>query len=893
MKGGRGVPGLDLSVRVYRFLLRLYPRDFRQSHGADATDLFRDRYRMELLDGGWRAVGILWARTLANVLRNGPAERWSGMVRSGPLEPSGWTRDVVHAVRSLRSTAGSSAAALLTLGLGIGATVSLFSLVHGILLQPLPYPDADRIVQLWERNDALERTKEGPSPLNFVDWQARSASFSDMAAWYLTSGTYRNETTAEEVRAAQVTTDFFRVLGIPPALGRDFAEDEGVRYGPVMLSDPFWRRHFGGDPDVVGRTLEISGVTYPIAGVMPAGFDFPDPSVEMWMAWDFPRVYGPQPESRTWRFLQTAARLAPGLDPARAERELAQIHGALAREHPDANGGWTATVTPLHDEIVAGARGTLMLAFGSVALLLLLACANVANLLLARVPARAGEMAIRRALGAGRGRLVRQLAIENLTLAGLGSMLGLGVAAGVLALVRRFEGERIPRLDEVALDPPVLLFSIGLAVLTSALFGLAPLLRLVRDPSGSLRASSARSGSAPRDGLRSGLVIAQVALSLLLLVGASLFIQSFNGIRSADMGFDPDGVLSFRLSLDSREAPEAGDIARYYDGLLERLLALPGVTAAGAAQTLPVNPVGNDFSRPYRPAGTTLLPAEAATVAMRIVTPGYFSAAGMRFVSGEPIPGAAAPDDPRVAVVNETLARRLWPSRDPVGEVFEVDFRDGWQPYRVTGVLSDVRHQGARADVPEEVYLSHRQSPYLAMSVILRTSGEPNALIPAVRREVLAHAPSQPPHYFVSFHDLVSASTSAERFLAVFMAMFAAASLVLATGGVYGVVARGVAARRREMGIRLALGAEAGILVRAVAWESARIAGMGVVAGLLAALILGRTVQGLLYGVSPSQPVVLIGLAGGLLAVATGAALLSARPIARLDPSETLRGDHA
>ncbi|MGI9627905.1 MAG: FtsX-like permease family protein, partial [Longimicrobiales bacterium] len=397
---------------------------------------------------------------------------------------------------------------------------------------------------------------------------------------------------------------------------------------------------------MVGRTMELSGTSYEIAGVMPPGFDFPDPSVEYWLAWDMPTVYESQPEARTWRFLQSAARLRSGIGVTDAEGDLNAAQRELALAYPQESGGWEARVTGLQEEVTGGVRGTLLVALGAVAVVLLLACANVANLILARSPARARELAVRSALGADRSRLGRQLLIEHLVLSGAGALLGLVLALGMLELVGRFGVGRIPRLDEVGLDGGVLAFIVLLTMGTSLLFGLAPLVHLVRDPVARFVGGGAgRSVAGAGDGLRKAFVVVQVALALVLLVGASLFGESLNKLRRADLGFDPQSTLTFRLSLDSRSGSRDGGgdgsdfVSRYYDTLMEELLALPGIEAAGAAQALPISPVTNDFTRPYRPPGSSTSSAEAPTVNMRMTTAGYFDAVGMRFLSGGPFTG--------------------------------------------------------------------------------------------------------------------------------------------------------------------------------------------------------------------------------------------------------------
>ncbi|NNM32726.1 MAG: FtsX-like permease family protein, partial [Gemmatimonadetes bacterium] len=713
--------GLGTARRVYRGLLRFFPRLFRDSFSGEAEELFDEMYREAHRRGGLPGSLVFCAKALVGSVFHGPAERWALRDRAVASGGAGGSlgRDARFALRTLRRAPVFTTTAALILALGMGSTIALYSLVAGVLIQPLPYADAEELVLVWESGEGDGQDRQGPSPLNVIDWREASTSFTDLAAWYLTSGTFRGDDIVEENRSAQVTTSFFRVLGVAPQLGRDFAEEEGAPYGPVILSHSFWQRVFGGDPSAVGRSMELSGVRYEIVGVMPPGFAFPDPTVEYWMAWDLRSVYGGRPETRTWRFLRTVARLSPGQSVEAAQAELSTVQASLAERFPAENRGWEVAVTPLQDEVVGQARPTLWMAMGAVGALLLLACANVANLLLAQAAHRGREMAVRQAVGAGRPQLVRQLVVENLVLASVSGVLGIVFGWGLIALVKHLDPGQIPRLAEVSFNAPVLGFAVGLVFLTSLLFGIAPAAQLVLRRGQSSAPVPGRVVGQGRELVRRGLVALQIGLALALLVSAGLFAQSLERLQEADLGFASTGALTFRVSLDADQIDGAGDISRYYEQLLDRIRVLPGVVSTGAAQTLPINPVGNDFARPYRPLGSTATPADAPTVALRIATADYLTAAGMRFLSGGPFSAALGEGDPRVAVVNETLAQRLWPDRDPVGESFEIDFREGWRPYRVVGVIADVRHAGPRRAVVEEAYLSQNQSPYLAMSVVV------------------------------------------------------------------------------------------------------------------------------------------------------------------------------
>ncbi len=895
-------PGLEFSKRLYRALLHLYPRTFRDECGPEALEMFEDLYRAIYSRSGRWGIVRLWLRTLPNLVRNGPVERWVERSKRGGPQPmqatatqsavwagSALWSDIRFAGRSLRRAPGFTFAAVSTLALGLGACIALFSLVNAIVVRSLPFPEAERLVSVWEDHAETGRLGQGPSPWNFADWHRDAETFSSLTAWYLTSGTLRYGDVAEETRSAQVTTDFFRVLGVSPALGRDFLSDEGVAYGPLMLGHQIWERVFGGDPEVIGQVVELSGAPYEVVGVMPPSFQFPDPGVEYWVAWDLPTVYANRPEARTWRFMNAVGRLAVDVSASEAEADLNRLQRGLAEAYPEANRGWTVSLSDLHSDVVGGIDNTLWAGMGAVGALLLLACANVANLLLARAPARAREFSVRSALGAGRSRLTQQLIIENLCIAAAATLLGLALAVGVLELIGWLEAGKIPRIDEVTIDGGVLGFAALLMLFTSLGFGLAPVIQLVGRPSRTLRsAGAARSISG--DGVRRSLVTAQVALTFVVLAGAALFLRSLDSLSHVDLGVTPEQTLAFRVSLDSGERP-TDQIWRYYDGLLDELTSLPGVRVAGAAQTLPMDPVAGDFTRPFRRIGEATESADAPAAGIRIITPGYVEATGMRLLQGVSFDGSEEANGPQVAIINRALANTLWPGTDAVGQQFELDFRGGWSTYRVKGVVADVRHRGPRDEPDLEIFLAGRQQPYLAMSVVMRTSVDPLSLIPEVKRAVLAYPPSQPPYHFTTLTALFRDVTGAERLLAAMLATFALFALTLAASGVYGLVAYAVSSRTREYGIRLALGDDAGRLIRSIGLGAAKMAIWGLAIGVAAVLLIGPFIQSLLFGVKAWDPSVLGIVAAGLLLVSVVAALVSARSIVSLQPSSALRAD--
>lgn len=881
-------PARTMSERVYRLLLRAYPRGFRDSYSTDIVELFRDRCHEARCRRGALGVVSVWLRTVPGVLVHGLLERVAESRKAGASDRAVALRS---AVRTLTRSPGLSAVIVSTLGVGIAANVALFSVVRGVLLEPLPYPDAERLVRVWETNPDVDSELHGPSPLNFADWARASTGFESMASWYLTSGTYRTDLWMEEIRSAQVTVDFFRVLGVQPMLGRDFSTDEVVRYGPVMLSYRVWERLFGSDPDIVGRTIVSSGNTYEIVGVMPPDFSFPDESVETWVAWDLPNVYADRPEARTWRFLDGVGRLARGTTIAEAEERLNAVAAGLAEAYPIMDRGWGVALTSLHEETVGDVRATLWIAFGAVVFILLIACANVANLMLARVPARSRELGIRTALGATRGRIGRELLAESLLLSLGAGLLGLALGSLLVDLLVAMDAGRIPRLTEVRVDRGVFVFTVVVALLTTVVFGLVPAAQALKGSIASSLGGGVRAtGSTAQRRISEAFVASQVAVALVLLTGAGLFSKSLQELTEVEPGIDATNVATFRVSLDPVEGT-AEEIVLYYDGLQKLLAEVPGVVGVGAAQTLPLNPVGNDFRRPYRPSGSGIESADAPTVQMRIATPSYVAAIGMQILEGSSLPETASLGDPLVALVNETLAARLWPAGGGVGETLEVDFRGGWMPYTVMGVVRDVKHYGLREDAAPEIFISHYQSPYVAMSIVVRTTGDPAAMTETLRSVVLSHLPMQPAHNFVTLDELLLASTAEERFLSVLLTLFAGIALALAATGVYGVISYSVNHRRREIGVRMALGAEPSRVVGAVMARAVAMAGIGLVVGLVTVAILSGAIEGLLFGVSPHDLRTNLVVGVGLLAVSAVAAYLPARRAAWVPPSDALRSE--
>jgi predicted permease len=794
-------------------------------------------------------------------------------------------RDLRFAVRALRRSPGFTAVAVLTLALGIGATSAIFSVVSGVLLRPLPYGQPDRIVV------AMHRGRFPVAPANYFDWRAQSRAYEATAAaqaW----GPQREATLTgrgrpEALRALRVTADLLAVLGVRPLLGRGFApgDDQPGAAPVVVLSHRLWLRRFAGDRGVVGQTLVLDGTAHTVVGVMPPGFVFPLfwlKNAELWAPLDL----AARAQDRNGESLRLFARLRPGVTRAEAQAETDGIWRGLAARFPRDTRA-DVVIGPLHDKVVGNVQRPLLVLLAGVGFVLLIGCANVANLLLSRSAARQREIAIRASLGAGRARLVRQLLTESALLALLGGALGVGLCAwGVQALVALAPPD-LPRLDAVAVDGPVLAFALAVSLLTGVAFGLAPALRLTTpDLQRSLRAG----GRAATDGAggqrtRGLLVIAEVALALVLLIGGGLMIRSFQRLLAIDPGFRPQGVVAF--DVPGRWAPEQR--LPSYQRLMARVRALPGVQAAGAINHLPL--AGDIWGRGYVIPGAPLpLPDRQMTAIYRIVAPGYLATMGMTLVRGRDVGEQDGPGAPGVAIVNEAFARATWPGQDPLGK--RISVQDGGpDPREIVGVVRDVRQRDWSAATQPEMYLAYLQNPSSTLTLVVRAAGAAEAVVPAVGREIAALDSQLPPARVRVMDDVVADAVGQPRFHLLLLNLFAALALVLAAVGVYGVMAYAVSRRTQEIGVRLALGAPARRVLALVVGQGLRLAAAGVVLGLVAAAATTRLMRALLYEVSPTDPLTFAALALGLLAVSALASYLPARRATRIDPMTALRSE--
>jgi putative ABC transport system permease protein len=803
--------------------------------------------------------------------------------------------DFRYALRALRQNPGFILVALLTLALGIGANTTIFSVVRGVLLRPLPYPAPERLVRVFESRDGSHGSV---SPPDYVDWRDQSDVFAGLAtlnsgsSFALTGGTGP----AQQVDGASVTPNFFSVLGVAPVLGSDFVPADGVvgQNHVVLLGYGLWRRRFGGDPTIVGRSIRLDGESYRVAGVMPLGKEYPR-DAELWVPLAF--TEHDLATQRGAHYLDVIGRLRPGVTLARAQTEMDAIAARLAESYPNTNRNAGALEMPLLESMVGSVAPALRILLGAVGLVLLIACTNVANLALARARRREREMSVRLALGAGRWRLVRGVLAEGILLGLAGGAVGLGMAVWGVPLLRVLRPGDMPRLDQVRVDGTVLGFAVGVSLLSGLLFSLLPAGQIfTRAELHESLTSEGRSLTAHRRARssRNSLVAAEMALSVTLLAGAALLARSFVALVHVDPGFAPDHVLSFSLSLpDARySTPERADA--FYQQLLARLRALPGVQAAGAVFGLPLSGFRFGISA-YELDGRRLPSGEddRLSTQVRIVTPDYFPAMGIAVVRGRNFTDADRVGAPPAIIVNEAAARLLWPGQNPLGHHLTIGTSFGLGRGRVggevVGVVRDTREFGLGASVRPETYLVHAQVPVGYMSVVLRTATDPDALARAAAAAVAALDPDVPAFDVRTMNERVSASMAQPRFYLLLLGAFAAVALLLAAVGIYGVMSYTVGERRREIGVRIALGACPVEVLALVVRQGMTVAGIGAAVGLAGSLAGARVLRGLLYGVGPTDVTAFAGAVAVLALVALLACYVPARRAARVDPMEALR----
>jgi putative ABC transport system permease protein len=818
----------------------------------------------------------------------------------------GTGQDLRYGLRQLARRPGFTVAAILTLALGLGANAIVFSLVDAVLLRPLPYPAPERLVRLWATDTAGEWSRSGTSLLNFSDWWAESRGFERMAAYNEIGGNLAGGSRSENVRAALVTPGFFETFGVRPLLGRGFREEEN-RPGAddvAVISYGLWQGPLGGDPDVLESAVTLGERRLRVVGVMPRGFEFPGPEVRLW------KPFGLSPgdgESRTAHWVLAIGRLAPGTPLEDARREMDSVARRLEERYPEDNAREGILLEPLHDATVASVRPALYVLWAAVGCVLLIACANTAHLLLSRAGARSRELALRSALGAGRLRLVRQLMTEALLLALLGALTGVGLAWVALRAVPLLAALDFEPVRAPSLDARVLAFSGGLALLTALLFGLLPALRAAGKDLRSPLQAGVRAGGAPRARSRAVLIASEIALAVVLTLGAGLLIRSFVGLIEVETGFDARGVTTFRVEPPQRTEPAAemedrlrafvADRERasaLYAELVQRLEALPGVRRAAAINRMPLSGFG--WATNVYTEGGTRVRTEAPVAAARVVTPGYFSTLGIELLEGRLLDDGDLHGRRPVAVIDRSMANEVWPGEDPLGRRFSYNPDDERFWYTVVGVVENVRNAGL-IHPPSPVFYTHFSQSYFGffgswgMDVVLRSAGDAAPSLDSIRGALEAVDPGLPAFNVRTMEEALADDVAQRRWMAWLLGAFSGVALALAAVGVYGVIAFAVSRRTREIGVRIAVGATSGDVVWLVLRDGMRPVWAGLTLGLAGAFVLTRYLESMLFEVRATDPATWIGASTLLVLVAVAACLVPARQAVRVNPGIALRSE--
>jgi putative ABC transport system permease protein len=795
-------------------------------------------------------------------------------------------QDIRHGIRVLASKPIYTFIAVLTLALGIGASSAIFSVVNAVLLRPLPYPDSERIVRLWENDAQRSRPKTPLSPANFVDWASRNQVFDEIGAYQSWSANLTGLREPDRLQGALVSASVFQLLGVTPQIGRPFLpeEDQPGHNLVVVVSDSLWRRLLDSDPTILSKSVTINGKSYSVIGVMPPGFDFPS-KAEIWspIAFDADDLSG-----RGTRYVSAIARLKNGVTVLQAQANMESIAAQLANQYPKTNEGYGATVIPLYEQIVGDIRPALLILLGAVTFVLLIACVNVSNLLLARAATRQREFAVRLAIGATRSRLIQQLLTESLVLALLGGALGILLAYKGLGILLALNPAKVPRINEITIDTGVLLITILISILTGLTFGILPALKATKPNVNEALKEGDRSSGSGFSGRRflNMLVIAEVSLSFVLLVGAGLMVKSFFRLLSVDSGFNPHNVLTMQISLPSYKYSDTDKQAAFYEQLVERVRSLPGVTSAGTITYLPLS--GSNMEWIFSIQDHAPMDGEEQlTAEYREISSDYFRAMGIPLVKGREFTANDKKGAPGVIIINGSMARRFFPGEDPIGKVIGFGKKPDWR--EIVGVVGDVRHFSLDKESKPEAYVPHLQDPWRSMALVVRTTSDPMQMARSVRSEVFAVDPEQPVYSVASMESLINDSVEPQRLSMLLLTMFAAIALILASVGIYGVMAYSVSQRTHEIGVRMALGANPLDVCKMVLGQGMRLIVIGVLLGISAAYILTGVMSSLLYNVSRADPMIFGGITAILAFVALVANYVPARRATKVDPMIAIR----
>jgi putative ABC transport system permease protein len=802
-------------------------------------------------------------------------------------------QDLRYGARMLLKKPGFTLIAIITLALGVGANTAIFSLVNVVLLKPLPFHEPERLVMLWEDAAAIGFPRADVAPANFVDWKAQQSTFDGMATLDWKSFDLTGDGEPQKVASYGVTANLFPLLGVQPTIGRNFSDDED-RPGAAkvtILSYGLWQQRYGGENSIVGRDIQINGDKYTVVGVMPAGFQFLQSYIGLWV----PAALTPQQlADRENHYLTVVGRIKRGVTTEQAQADLATINERIARDYPDDAAGLASVIVPLREQLAGEVRQPLIVLLVAVGFVLLIACANIASLLLSRAAARRKEIAVRTALGASRARIVRQLLTESVLLAGTGGAVGLLVALWSFTLLRQLIPEGMTASASLKIDLPVLVYAMAISLLTGIVFGLVPALQASKtDLNQALKQGGGRTGlSAGGSKLRSAFVVAEVALALVLLVGAGLLIRTVFNLRGQYAVFQPEKLLTLRTGLASYKYGEHYKRVAFYDEVLERMQALPGVVAAGYTTSVPLQWKGgvNGFTIEGRPAA----PGGFWNAIHRQISASYFQAIGIALRQGRYFDNGDNKQSMPVVIINETMAREYWADEDPIGKRFKLGLPSApW--VTIVGVVADVRQMGMDAPVKAEMYFPYRQitshSWYAPRDLVIRTTGDPMKLASAVRQEIRAVDAEQPVSNIATMEELLTEETGSRRLGMILLSAYAGLALLLASLGIYGVLSYFVAQQTPEIGVRMALGARPGDILALVLRKGMTMTLLGIGGGLFGALALTRLMASLLFGVSATDPLTFAAIALLLAAVALLACYLPARRATRVDPMMALRDE--
>ncbi len=863
-----------LATSTFALMLHLYPASFREEYGREMKRLFADRLR----GVGRLEAAFIWTEAIAGTLRGAPKEHLSLMLS-----------DVLYAIRILRRARWFTATALVTLALGIGATTAIFSAVETLLLRQLPYTDPDRIVMVWVTNPEQGFDHDITSYPRLEDWRAQSRTIALFTGFNGATHALTGSDEPEQLRGSKVTANFFEVMGAQPAVGATFspADDDPGRPSKVVLSHALWTRRFGANPGIVGRTVTMDGRLYTVTGVMPSSFRYPTPDTDFW------EPLAPSDELRRLRgafWLTAVARLKPAVTLGQAQQEMDAISRRLRHQYRE-DRGLGVHLVGLQNELTANIRPALLVLAGAVAFVLLIACANVAGMLLARASDRQREMSLRAALGAGRGRVIRQLLTEAVLLFVVGGASGLAVAAAATRALVRLAPPTLTQIRDVRIDWAVAAFAMGLAVLTGLVFGAAPAIQAARrDQADAIRGGSPRiSGQRGAARFRAGLLGAEVALAFVLLTGAGLLLRSFAQMQSVDLGFDAHNIIAARISLPSARYDDGAKSIAFFEALLERIRATPGVESAGGVTALLLNPLPN--SAGFQIEGR---PEDIATpLTYDAVTPEFFRTMRIRLLRGRLFTSADGATAQRVTIINQTTAKRYWPNEDPVGR--RIRFGEGVNnegPWlTIVGVVDDTKRAGIDRPVFTESYQPLKQSPPLRLSIVVRASTDTGSAARAIRATVHQIDPQQPVANVASLQSMLDDTMAGRRFNTMLVTIFALVAVLLAAAGLYGLLAYIVGQQQHEIGVRMALGASAAHIVRSVARRALAAACAGGALGIVLSVGLNRAITGMLFHVGTIDPISYAGATFVLAAVVTLAAIVPIKRALSVDPAVSLRAE--